>query len=62
VRTDDDDVKTKEMEAGPKASYGYGGKFGVQKDRMDKVLDSILSVWLFKWHNENSTCENKHIA
>ena len=25
------------MEAGPKASYGYGGKFGVQKDRMDKV-------------------------
>lgn len=21
----------------PKASYGYGGKFGVQKDRMDKV-------------------------
>jgi len=37
VRTDDDDVKTKEMEAGPKASYGYGGKFGVQKDRMDKV-------------------------
>lgn len=21
----------------PKASYGYGGKFGVEKDRMDKV-------------------------
>lgn len=21
----------------PKASYGYGGKFGVQKDRMDQV-------------------------
>lgn len=22
----------------PKASEGYGGKFGVQKDRMDKVF------------------------
>jgi len=30
-------VKKKEMDQGPKASYGYGGKFGVEKDRMDKV-------------------------
>lgn len=30
-------VKKKEREAAPKASYGYGGKFGVEKDRMDKV-------------------------
>lgn len=30
-------VKKKEQEKGPKASYGYGGKFGVEKDRMDKV-------------------------
>ena len=30
-------VKRKELEQGPKASYGYGGKFGVEKDRMDKV-------------------------
>lgn len=30
-------VKKKELEQGPKASYGYGGKFGVEKDRMDKV-------------------------
>ena len=22
----------------PKASHGYGGKFGVEKDRVDKVL------------------------
>lgn len=22
----------------PKASEGYGGKFGIQKDRMDKVF------------------------
>ncbi|KAK3517960.1 hypothetical protein QTP70_028495 [Hemibagrus guttatus] len=29
-------VKKKEHERGPKASYGYGGKFGVEKDRMDK--------------------------
>ncbi|XP_052410679.1 src substrate cortactin isoform X1 [Carassius gibelio] len=29
-------VKKKELEQGPKASYGYGGKFGVEKDRMDK--------------------------
>ncbi|NWT05581.1 HCLS1 protein, partial [Mionectes macconnelli] len=29
-------IKKKEMEAGPKASYGYGGKFGTERDRMDK--------------------------
>lgn len=39
---------TKEHEQGkqrddkPKASYGYGGKFGVEKDRMDKVLQILL--------------------
>lgn len=38
VQQDYEQVKTKELESGPKASYGYGGKFGVQKDRMDKVL------------------------
>ncbi|KAJ4924929.1 hypothetical protein JOQ06_003877 [Pogonophryne albipinna] len=27
----------KKKEHTPKASYGYGGKFGVEKDRMDKV-------------------------
>lgn len=27
----------KQKENIPKASYGYGGKFGVEKDRMDKV-------------------------
>ncbi|XP_066561652.1 src substrate protein p85-like isoform X2 [Amia ocellicauda] len=30
-------VKQKELEEGPRAAYGYGGKFGVEKDRMDKV-------------------------
>ncbi|XP_076801501.1 src substrate cortactin-like isoform X5 [Clavelina lepadiformis] len=36
VQTDDAKTKAKQMDEGPKASYGYGGKFGVQKDRMDK--------------------------
>lgn len=25
--------KRKELEAGPKAAFGYGGKFGIQSDR-----------------------------
>ncbi|CAM4487235.1 unnamed protein product [Lepidochelys olivacea] len=29
-------IKKKELEAGPKSSYGYGGKFGTEQDRMDK--------------------------
>ncbi|RMB90175.1 hypothetical protein DUI87_33444 [Hirundo rustica rustica] len=29
-------IKKKELETGPKASYGYGGKFGTEQDRMDK--------------------------
>ena len=37
VQKDYTEVKKKEAEAGPKASYGYGGKFGVQQDRMDTV-------------------------
>lgn len=38
VAKDHGSLKKKEMEEGSKASYGYGGKFGVQKDRMDKVI------------------------
>ena len=37
VEKDYKDIKQKELESGPKASYGYGGKFGVQQDRMDQV-------------------------
>ena len=37
VEKDYKDKKQKELESGPKASYGYGGKFGVQQDRMDQV-------------------------
>ncbi|NXN80376.1 HCLS1 protein, partial [Bombycilla garrulus] len=29
-------IKKKELETGPKASYGYGGRFGTERDRMDK--------------------------
>ena len=29
--------REKEQAAAPQASYGYGGRFGVEKDRMDKV-------------------------
>lgn len=29
--------QVKQKDDTPKASYGYGGKFGVEKDRMDKV-------------------------
>ena len=38
VQQDYSNIKKKELESGPKASYGYGGKFGVQQDRMDQVL------------------------
>ncbi|XP_064282004.1 src substrate cortactin isoform X5 [Passer domesticus] len=29
-------LKERELQTGPKASHGYGGKFGVEQDRMDK--------------------------
>ncbi|KAI1889592.1 hypothetical protein AGOR_G00164510 [Albula goreensis] len=36
VSTEHSTLKQKELESMPKASHGYGGKFGVQEDRMDK--------------------------
>ncbi|KAJ3594143.1 hypothetical protein NHX12_006475 [Muraenolepis orangiensis] len=36
VSTEHTSLKKKELEDMPKASHGYGGKFGVQQDRMDK--------------------------
>ncbi|XP_037835629.1 src substrate cortactin isoform X2 [Kryptolebias marmoratus] len=36
VSTEHTTLKQKELENMPKASHGYGGKFGVQQDRMDK--------------------------
>ena len=55
VRADDTSMKLKEKEAGPKASYGYGGQFGVEKDRMDKVKHrGILICWSWSWNNEKT--------
>lgn len=34
----------KQKEDTPKASYGYGGKFGVEKDRMDKVCFEHMNI------------------
>ncbi|XP_057203560.1 src substrate cortactin-like [Triplophysa rosa] len=36
VASEHSDIKQKELETMPKASHGYGGKFGLQQDRMDK--------------------------
>ncbi|XP_043943814.1 src substrate cortactin-like [Protopterus annectens] len=36
VSAEHDSIKKKELAEGPKASYGYGGKFGTERDRMDK--------------------------
>jgi cortactin len=33
-------LKQKQLEEGPKAAFGYGGKFGVQTDRFVLVLQS----------------------
>lgn len=39
-----EDAKTKEKQLadGPKAAYGYGGKFGVQQDRWDFFFNSPM--------------------
>ncbi|XP_028257629.1 src substrate cortactin isoform X2 [Parambassis ranga] len=36
VSTEHSSLKQKELDDMPKASHGYGGRFGVQQDRMDK--------------------------
>lgn len=42
VQKNDATAKEKELQEKGTGSYGYGGKFGVQKDRMDKVRQFIL--------------------
>ncbi|KAI2653794.1 Src substrate cortactin [Labeo rohita] len=37
VSSEHSELKQKELENMPKASHGYGGKFGVQQDRMDRA-------------------------
>lgn len=36
--------QVKQKDHTPKASYGYGGKFGVERDRMDKVRNHVFSA------------------
>ncbi|XP_069836051.1 hematopoietic lineage cell-specific protein-like [Dendropsophus ebraccatus] len=36
VSKEHEQLKQKEFQQGPKASYGYGGEFGTERDRMDK--------------------------
>ncbi|XP_075711243.1 src substrate cortactin-like [Rhinoderma darwinii] len=36
VSKEHEQLKKKEFQQGPKASYGYGGEFGTERDRMDK--------------------------
>uniref|UniRef100_A0A8C5DV77 Src substrate cortactin-like n=1 Tax=Gouania willdenowi TaxID=441366 RepID=A0A8C5DV77_GOUWI len=43
--------QVKQKEQTPKASYGYGGKFGVEKDRMDKVALSHSYVAQVEHHS-----------
>lgn len=49
--------QVKQKDQTPKASYGYGGKFGVEKDRMDKVARLNLCRHLLCIH-----CLNKLYA
>lgn len=40
VSSEHTNLKQKELEAMPSAAHGYGGKYGVQQDRMDKVRET----------------------
>jgi len=51
-------LKKKEMEEGPQAAFGYGGKFGVQSDRYGYfnkkyifIIDCNMFVFLLEWIN-----------
>lgn len=46
-------LKEKELETGPKASHGYGGKFGVEQDRMDKVSGRQRQLLTCTWLAES---------
>ncbi|KAM4569502.1 src substrate protein p85-like isoform 2-T2 [Odontesthes bonariensis] len=52
VAAEHEQVKQKEQT--PKASYGYGGKFGVEKDRMDKVAVGHDYVAQVKQHSSQT--------
>jgi hypothetical protein len=47
-----EDAKTKEKQLadGPKAAYGYGGKFGVQQDRFSQHLFLTINIYSCNVH------------
>lgn len=48
VSTEHTSLKQQELDNMPKASHGYGGKFGVQQDRMDKVRERQICWWFYE--------------
>ncbi len=55
VSSEHSELKQKELEHMPKASHGYGGKFGLQQDRMDKARGFTLII-----HFESETVAHFH--
>ncbi|XP_008473198.1 src substrate cortactin [Diaphorina citri] len=49
--------KQKQLEEGSKASYGYGGKFGVEKDRMDE--SAVGHDYVAQLHQHESQSDYK---
>ena len=45
VINDDDQVAKEKLSSISTGSYGYGGKYGVEKDRMDKVSSAPDSAF-----------------
>jgi len=43
----DAQTKEKQLADGPKAAFGYGGKFGVQEDRYTSKINSFV-IYLVK--------------
>lgn len=56
VTQDDAAYKKKVLEEQPKASFGYGGKFGVQNDRMDK--SAVGNDYLVSLHKHASQTDS----
>lgn len=57
MASEHEQVKKKELDEGPKASFGYGGKFGVEKDRMDRVGYGGASSPDLQAHRGAETCD-----
>ncbi|XP_073709379.1 src substrate cortactin isoform X2 [Misgurnus anguillicaudatus] len=58
VSSEHSDIKQKELENMPKASHGYGGKFGLQQDRMDKsAVGHEYQSKLSKHCSQTDTCK-----